>query len=134
MGKRSAPSGSAAKLIAQEESKDVSDALSLSSDSELALEDDGSDLPDETDSEAGLPSDDFESDEEEGGEEDASEEDELDQAFLSVLQDPIGEIRPQEGYAPSELELHSYTSPQDLAEKLQLPLGDTFINVNYSSC
>lgn len=73
------------------ETEDVVDALSLSSDAEAESESELSDLPDETDSEAGLPSDDGETEGEgdESSDEDASSgRDELDQAFLEVVQQP----------------------------------------------
>ena len=86
MGKRPGHSDSKG-LPKKDATQEVPEALSLSSESELQSEDEESDLPEETDSEAGLPSDDLDSDGEELGSEASSDKDELDQAFLNVLED-----------------------------------------------
>ena len=83
------PSG--APKAEEAEPDTVPDTLSLSSESDLASDSDESDLPEETDSEAGLPSDDLDSDgDAQSSGDGSSERDELDQAFLNVL-------RPEEG-------------------------------------
>ena len=85
MKKRSGRSGEEG-LSEDKKAQDLPDSLSLSSDSEPASEAEESDLPEETDSEAGLPSDDLDSDVEILDSGASSEKDELDQALLNVLE------------------------------------------------
>lgn len=84
--KRSSGRPYSKELSEKDGSQDLPESLSLSSDSEPASEEEDSDLPEETDSEAGLPSDDLDSEAEEGSSDASSDKDELDQAFLNVLE------------------------------------------------
>ena len=77
-------------LSEDEDAQGVPDSLYILSESEPASENEESDLPDETDSEAGLPSDDLHTDAQESSSDASSEKDELDQAFWNALENDGG--------------------------------------------